>query len=865
MKKYLVLFICLLQIWTLHAEGYYCKQIGIDQGLSQSAVTSVIYDGTGALWIGTRFGLNEYRNGKLRSFPDDGSGGIQGTYVYLLHVDGRGQLWTSTDKGLFCYEPAQDAFRMVSENTATCAVNTAEGIIFGMHFGMKSYSYETGQLSGEDGEIYTDYQTLFFHNDVLYSVDRKEGLVRHGKEGQEAIPIENLAGNLVMASALNGDILYLSLLGYGLVGYDLQKRETRLSQPSGMGGLSREPLLALMVLDGKLWMGFDGDSVWIMDLAEHSISPLGLQPVQSGGHVPLSVTTLYPDPHGNIWIGSVRSGLVGLKESPIKAYSLTDKDPSAENVVIWTLASRDGNIYLGTDGSGVWRYHPTSELSCLTSEDKLKVTAIADFDRQYLCLSTYNRGYFLMDRKSGQLRAFTLKDRETNAEECFSSNSPSIYALPDGRILFLAVHTYLYDPRTWKFQQLEDRSDDDGKELIVVGASGNGTLYAYSYAGLFTIDLESMSLNLIYSPGVEVGRMNTAVYHGGLIWFGTNYGLFSFDPRSEKVQKVESSLFSRVSRLESNGADNLWIAADNTLFLSRNGVMEMAGENRGVPANEILSSACTPNGTVYLGGTAGLIEIGADCFFSVEDNKELTLRDASSARIRVPHNYSSLVIAVNLAGADPFERALYRYMLSGASELVTETFEDSISLPALKPGRYRLHVSYLKADGTWSQPQSVAEVRVLPPWYLSVPFIILYVLLGLGIIGLSIDWISRRRISALEAEFRARDKVFTGKMEAFIEEHLSDPQLNVNQLVEHMAMSRATLYYRTNAAFGKGVAEVIEEKRMQKAEELLRSSTLSVLDISEKVGFSTSRYFSTRFKLLHDGQTPLKYRQAHQA
>lgn len=101
----------------------------------------------------------------------------------------------------------------------------------------------------------------------------------------------------------------------------------------------------------------------------------------------------------------------------------------------------------------------------------------------------------------------------------------------------------------------------------------------------------------------------------------------------------------------------------------------------------------------------------------------------------------------------------------------------------------------------------------------------------------------------------------TGQAESYIAEHLSDPALDVAMVADYMAMSRATLYYKMNAAYGKGVAVVIEEKRMARAEELLRNSSMSVLDISEAVGYSTSRYFSTRFKLLHGGQTPLKYRQ----
>ena len=865
MKKCLILFILLLQNWSSWADGYFCKQIGINNGLSQSAVTSVAYDGKGGLWIGTRFGLNEYRNGKLRSFLNRDGGHLQGTYIYMLHCDSRGTLWTSTDKGLFRYDPAHDDFIQISESVVTCAVDCPDGIWFGAHFGLKFWSFAQKSLDGEDGDVYTDYQSLFYHDGALFSLDKREGLARWGEEGPEAIPLQELVGSLVMASAMDGDILYLSLLNYGLVGFNLRTRQTVLSQRLGEGGLSQDPLLALMVLDGKLWMGFDGDSVWLMDLESHEIEPLEQGPAQLGGQIPLSVTTLYYDLYDNIWIGSVRSGLVGLKRSPIKTFTLTDRVPEAENVIIWVLSSIDGNIYLGTDGSGIWRYDPSEGINCLTGLDRLKVTAIADFDQQHLCLATYNRGYFLMDRATSQLTPFVLVDKATNTEECFHSNSPSIHTLPDGRVLFLAVNTYLYDPRTRKFQRFEDMTEEqDAKELIAIGSSGSGPLYAYSSAGLFTIDPESMQLNPLYRVDAQTGSVNTAVFHGGLVWLGTNYGLFSFDPRSGQLQKRESGLFSRVSRLESNGADNLWIAADNTLFLSRNGAIEMTGENRGVPANEIVSGTCTPDGTIYLGGTAGLVEIGADCFFGMPENKQVELQDPSFASLKLPHNYSSLVISVNLAGADPFERVLYRYMLTGASELTAETFEQSISLPALKSGRYHLRVSYLKSDGTWSLPQKLAEIRVRLPWYRSLPMVMLYLVLLLALIIFVIDRVSRRRVIALEAELRARDSVFTGKIEEYIEQHLSDPQLSVSSLAEHMAMSRATLYYKMNASFGKGVAEVIEEMRMARAEQLLTSSSFSILDISEKVGYSSSRYFSTRFKLLHNGVTPLKYRQTHQ-
>ena len=120
----------MLQFWSLWADSYYCKQISVENGLSQSSVTDVIYDGRGALWIGTRFGLNEYRNGKLRVIMDDGSNRILGNYIYLLHNDAQGNLWVSTDKGLFRYDPSADSFSLISDNPVTRSIQSrASGLV----------------------------------------------------------------------------------------------------------------------------------------------------------------------------------------------------------------------------------------------------------------------------------------------------------------------------------------------------------------------------------------------------------------------------------------------------------------------------------------------------------------------------------------------------------------------------------------------------------------------------------------------------------------------------------------------------------------------------------------------------------------
>ncbi|WP_407645396.1 helix-turn-helix domain-containing protein [Halanaerobium kushneri] len=52
----------------------------------------------------------------------------------------------------------------------------------------------------------------------------------------------------------------------------------------------------------------------------------------------------------------------------------------------------------------------------------------------------------------------------------------------------------------------------------------------------------------------------------------------------------------------------------------------------------------------------------------------------------------------------------------------------------------------------------------------------------------------------------------------------------------------------------------LTETRMKKAKELLLNSQLKVYEISKKVGYKSSNYFSQVFKK-HTGNSPLEYRQ----
>ena len=106
------------------------------------------------------------------------------------------------------------------------------------------------------------------------------------------------------------------------------------------------------------------------------------------------------------------------------------------------------------------------------------------------------------------------------------------------------------------------------------------------------------------------------------------------------------------------------------------------------------------------------------------------------------------------------------------------------------------------------------------------------------------------------------DEMFMKKLNELISEHLDNPELDVNFVATRMAMSRASLYTKLKALADISIGDYINKFRMARVMELLADKNLTILEVSEKAGFTNQRYFSTVFKQIY-GMTPSKYRQEH--
>lgn len=97
---------------------------------------------------------------------------------------------------------------------------------------------------------------------------------------------------------------------------------------------------------------------------------------------------------------------------------------------------------------------------------------------------------------------------------------------------------------------------------------------------------------------------------------------------------------------------------------------------------------------------------------------------------------------------------------------------------------------------------------------------------------------------------RSQDEKFIDNLQRIIEKRMDDPALSVNSLSEELGVSRAQLFRKVKAQTGITPVELLHRIRLQKAQQLLRRTDLSVSEIADSVGFSSPSYFAKCYKSL---------------
>ena len=776
------IFLCFLSFYCLTvlqaAPEYHFKQISLREGLSESMVKCVLTDHKGVIWIGTHLGLNSFDREKIKTYYHDKKDpcSIPDNDIHFLVEDSLLNLWVSTGQGLALYDREKDLFHPVLFNgnrlTPRAYVSVKDGFLLLGRGEFFKYNYSDRRIvalpihTTENIRIIFEKACAYNQSDSLILLaSRWNGLweynVRTGDLRRSSFVKDYQIAALLVDSS---DNLWLSPYGKGLVGYDRTKKEIcRLHAPRD---LSNGIILDIKEREGKLWLATDGGGINIYDKGNGAVDVINHVPGKSSSLPVNSFWCLYNDPDNNMWAGSIRGGLIGMKEIYMRTYQdvfLNSAYGLSEKAVSGMYEDQDNMIWLGTDGGGMNRLDPhTGLFRHYPSTYPSKIVSIIDYNATELLYSGFGEGLYLLDKRTGTVKEYPVTDADKHNALFKLGKSVHLFRLDEMRFYLLADSVYLYDQSARKLTTVDAEVGGATFSSLNLITREKNVSYLWGENDLFVLDHTRNNIRVLHSFADSIGVIAAATKgQGEDIWIGTSVGLYRFHPEKKTLSPIENDRFLGTTSLGFDKSGRLWIGTHNGLYayMPDDGKIMMFGESDGVYANEYIAKPplITGDGDIYMAGMMGLVHIENDLPFPENPDPVIGLLDvilkgasAGSAASRdgntisVPWNYTSLMAKVIVRENDLMRKKLFRYYIKGTQEEMVESSNHTIAFHALSVGKYEIWVSCNKKNGDWSVPVKLLSVEVMPPWWRTNWFLFCCVLVAVA--GLSVVfWLVMKR------------------------------------------------------------------------------------------------------------------------
>lgn len=103
-------------------------------------------------------------------------------------------------------------------------------------------------------------------------------------------------------------------------------------------------------------------------------------------------------------------------------------------------------------------------------------------------------------------------------------------------------------------------------------------------------------------------------------------------------------------------------------------------------------------------------------------------------------------------------------------------------------------------------------------------------------------------VSAKSIGLNSDQREFLHKLAQIVEEHMQDPDFNLEQMAELMHVSNSTLHRKVKSTLNITPNNYIQLERLKKAAYLFREGNHRINEVSQMVGFNSSSYFAQCFQ-----------------
>lgn len=370
-KVYFALSLIQIIIVPLFATEYPVRYLGIEDGLSNNAVTSVYQDHKGFMWFGTYDGLNRYDGYKFRIFRNKfgDSTTLVDNGVYTLADDPHHQLWVGARRGVCVFNPATEKFSIPryqpANGESAQPINDNTHIIRSNENGIILIGTENKGLLQFTGSNTTGVQIPLAGRQTAYEVTAikfvEKGniawvFVQHTGLCKYDVTTRRLT--VINREITRGNCLTADDAGNIWLGTDTGV--FRYLPSAGKYAPNALPLNSKVVnlyVDkaGVVWCGSDGNGIYLIVSPDKPGEPFTTpgSPQQLSSN---AVYSLYEDRQGRKWVGTLRGGIniIEPKRNPFTLVTFNNSQSTGaiDNFIFSFCEDSHQHIWIGTDGGG---------------------------------------------------------------------------------------------------------------------------------------------------------------------------------------------------------------------------------------------------------------------------------------------------------------------------------------------------------------------------------------------------------------------------------------------------------------------------------------------------------------------------------
>lgn len=751
---------------------------GVDEGLPQSYVTSILETSDGYLWVGTQAGIARFDGIRFTTFDHTNTPAFHDDYIADMVEDSHGTLWIATSNGGVTYfrdgvfshldsVGPREGLSLAADNAGNVWIG-GYGSLAQVRNRKVIKTYRA--VDGLSGDL---VRRLVVDSDQSIWFSTTSGLSRLVAGRIQSYSIKGgLPGNDVIDLYLDsGKTLWIRTRDA-----ELTRRVNGKFESWSASGLPNTGIRdTLKDRDGNMW--FAGTGSGLLRIGTGTASHLTAEQGMSSDQV----NTLYEDRAGNLWIGT-GNGLDRLHDGAFKTYAL--EEGLSNERVNSVLEDSHGDVWIATD-DGLNRLHG----------DQLKTYAAADGlpDANVFALREDHAKALWIGTASG------IAKRD---EDRFVPSQSMRDGIPDYQISGIFEDS---KGQFWLSTRGGGLLRHHGSDISTY-SKANGLLDDFVFAVAEGRQGEiwagsSYGINSIQGTRIKGYRANKdladamvlSLYHdaGDVLWIGTgSRGLFRLENgRLSRYTTRQGLLDDTINNILADGAGNLWIGSNKGI--SRIALRDLsavaAGSKTKLDAlhfgradgmkNSETTAGSQPagwrarDGRLWFPTIQGVVVVDP-LKISLSKHSPLArveqlLADESpvslASHVKLAPGIARIEIRYTAPNLSAPERTRFRYRLEGFDDnWIPGKAERVAQYTNLSPGHYTFHVSASADDGRWNDQEGTLDFYLSPrfyqTWWFRLLCVIPLMLLAWGFYRMRVNWLYAKT-SVLEERQRIAGEI----------------------------------------------------------------------------------------------------------